>query len=190
MGNYTKHSQYYSKYTKLVSQSDIYIWVCLGIAHHIGFHGSATTKLQRTIIFWALDIAMDGFEDLQGVAMGKISCRAVKGLEFYFGRWVEMLMARGIRLGDLVYEWTREMMFGYMGIDSIAFFVDCFRKSGWDYLIKLILSYFEARTKDISKRDKFLQGKLEPEELLTLFVDSKEEWPMIFCYASSFVIKE
>lgn len=42
-------------------------------------------------------------------------------------------------------------MFGFMGIEPIVFFVDCMRKSGWDYFIKVMMSYFEARTKDISK---------------------------------------
>jgi len=32
-------------------------------------------------------------------------------------------------------------MFGYMGIECIGFFIDCFRKSGWNFFIKIMLSY-------------------------------------------------
>ena len=42
-------------------------------------------------------------------------------------------------------------MFGYMGIESIAFFTDCFLKKGWNYLYKIILSFFEHRTDSIGR---------------------------------------
>ncbi len=50
-----------------------------------------------------------------------------------------------IDLESVVMQWINELMMGYMGIDSIAFFIDCLLKLGWNYVYKLILSYFEKR---------------------------------------------
>jgi hypothetical protein len=47
-----------------------------------------------------------------------------------------------IDLEPIVYEWTNEMMMGYMGVDSIAFFIDCLLKRGWSFFHKVALSYF------------------------------------------------
>jgi hypothetical protein len=58
---------------------------------------------------------------------------------------------KGIRMMELVEEWVSEMMMGYMGVDSILFFVDCFMKMGWKYLYKVILSYFEHRTEALAR---------------------------------------
>ena len=50
------------------------------------------------------------------------------------------------------------MMFGYMGIQSIAFFINCFMKIGWNYLYKVILSFFQQRIEALSKDEEFLNG--------------------------------
>lgn len=34
------------------------------------------------------------------------------------------------------------MMMGYMGIESIGFFIDCLLKAGWNYFYKIVLSFF------------------------------------------------
>ena len=47
-----------------------------------------------------------------------------------------------IDLEAITNEWMNELMMGYMGIDSIAFFIDCLLKRGWNYVYKLMLSYF------------------------------------------------
>lgn len=59
---------------------------------------------------------------------------------------------------EIVREWISEMMFGYMGIQSIAFFIDCFMKMKWRYLYKVILSYFEKCTDELGKNELFLTG--------------------------------
>jgi hypothetical protein len=53
-----------------------------------------------------------------------------------------LLNGKGVSIANIIWEWINEMMFGYMGIESIGFFLDCFRKSGWDFLFRIILSYF------------------------------------------------
>lgn len=65
------------------------------------------------------------------------------------------------------------MMFGYMGVQTIGFFLDCFRKAGWPYLYKLILSYFEQRTIFISKDPNFCNNSLTKEELTKLIIDGQ-----------------
>jgi hypothetical protein len=79
------------------------------------------------------------------------------------------------------------MMFGYVGIESIAFLLDCFKKSGWDFIYKVMLSYFEHRACHIKKNIGFLTGEIQADELYKLLLDGKEEWPLVFCTASSFV---
>lgn len=45
LANYTKHALYYNKAHNSISQSDIYVWICLGICYHVGFHGGSTTQM-------------------------------------------------------------------------------------------------------------------------------------------------
>lgn len=66
---------------------------------------------------------------------------------------------KNINLKEIIREWINEMMFGYMGIESIAFFVDCSLKKGWNYLYKIILSYFEHRVEAIGRDELFLSGQ-------------------------------
>ena len=77
-------------------------------------------------------------------------------------------------------------MFGYMGIESIAFFIDCFLKKGWNYLYKIILSFFEHRTDTIGRNELFLSGTAKTEDIVKMLLDGPEEWPMIFCSAITF----
>lgn len=65
-------------------------------------------------------------------------------------------------------------MFGYMGIESIGFFLDCFRKVSWDYLIKIMLSYFSFRTSEIKKDACFQKGAMSKEQLLQQILNGKE----------------
>lgn len=62
--NYNKHAIYYEKNNQLIENSNVYVWVALGIMYHIGFSGNKTTQLQKVMAFWALDISMDSFGDL------------------------------------------------------------------------------------------------------------------------------
>lgn len=78
------------------------------------------------------------------------------------------------------------MMFGYMGIESIAFFIDCFMKMGWKYIYKVILSYFEHRTDALGRNQLFLTGIAKTEDILRILLDGQEEWPMIFCGTATF----
>ncbi len=78
------------------------------------------------------------------------------------------------------------MMFGYMGIQSIAFFVDCFIKMKWKYIYKIILSFFQHRTDALGKNELFLMGSAKKEDIIKILVDGKEEWPMIFCSTITF----
>lgn len=113
----------------------------------------------------------------------------MKRFNHYFIKWSDFLLERDIRLSQIVWEWLNEMMFGYMGIESIGFFLDCFLKSGWEYLYKVCLSYFEHRINEIRRSQEFLSGSMSRETLLGMILNSREEWPMIFCTASSFNYK-
>ena len=59
--NYQKHLAYYGKTDLLIRDSDIYIWVGLGIAYHIGFGPKQTSP---EMIFWAIHIAMERYGNL------------------------------------------------------------------------------------------------------------------------------
>lgn len=76
--NYVKHAEYYNKGHNLVECGDAYVWVCLGICYHLGFHSLVSSKLHKNIGFWGLDIAMDSFGDLQPVVLAKIQDRAYR----------------------------------------------------------------------------------------------------------------
>lgn len=64
LSNYKKHTLYYNKYNTLIKNSDLFIWACLGICYHIRLTDPKNNKLDKTIAFWALDIAMDKFGNL------------------------------------------------------------------------------------------------------------------------------
>lgn len=74
-------------------------------------------------------------------------------------------MQFGIDLEPIVYEWINELMMGYMGIDSIAFFLDCLLKAGWNYVYKVILSFFEKRMEKMENDELF--SSLADRELIT-----------------------
>lgn len=41
LSNYLKHALYYNKFDQLIAESDLYIWIALGIAFHLGFETSS-----------------------------------------------------------------------------------------------------------------------------------------------------
>ncbi len=45
---------------------------------------------------------------------------------------------------------------GYMGVDKIGFFINCLIKKGWNYVYKIVLSYFEKRMEVIQTDDMFI----------------------------------
>jgi hypothetical protein len=46
-------------------------------------------------------------------------------------------------------------MIGYIGIESIGFFIDCLLKAGWNYVYKVFLSYFEKRMEKMENDEIF-----------------------------------
>jgi hypothetical protein len=76
-------------------------------------------------------------------------------------------------------------MMGYMGIDSIAFFVDCLLKTGWNYVYKVVLSFFEKRMEKMEK-DEVFTSVVDREVITRNLINCDEEWPLIFCNANSF----
>lgn len=69
--------------------------------------------------------------------------RIVDLIKDYFPNWHSKIVGRyAIDFEPIIYEWINEMMMGYMGIESIGFFVDCLLKAGWNYFYKIVLSFF------------------------------------------------
>ena len=90
-----------------------------------------------------------------------------------------------IDLEPIVYEWANELMMGYMGIESIAFFADCLLKAGWTYVYKVVLSYFEKRMEKM-ENDELFASVTDREVITSRLINCDEEWPLIFCNANSF----
>lgn len=77
------------------------------------------------------------------------------------------------------------MMMGYMGIDTIAFFIDCLLKRSWEYLYKVVLSYFEKRMEKM-EHDELFETVSDKEVITRELMNCNEEWPLIFCNAGTF----
>lgn len=57
------------------------------------------------------------------------------------------------------------MMMGYMGIESIGFYIDCILKKGWTYVEKIVLSYFEKRMERMEHDELF--DSTQDKEMIT-----------------------
>jgi hypothetical protein len=77
------------------------------------------------------------------------------------------------------------MMMGYMGIESIGFYIDCLLKRGWSYVVKIVLSYFEKRVERM-EHDEIFESVQDKEVIMRELMNCGEEWPLIFCNANTF----
>ena len=48
-------------------------------------------------------------------------------------------------LEPIIQEWVNELMMGFMNIEAIGFFADCLIRVGWNYVYKIILSFFDKK---------------------------------------------
>ena len=63
--------------------------MALGIAYHVGIHEGNNNE---EMIFWALDIAMNAFEDLTQQSLAQHVEKIMHHFGYYFPKWVNFLV--------------------------------------------------------------------------------------------------
>lgn len=90
--NYIKHTVYYAKSDKLVKYSELFIWVGLAVVYHTGLHPHRMAGLGGAVIFWTVDIIMNGFQDVSTEAIRTHTANTHKLLSYYYPKWMNYLV--------------------------------------------------------------------------------------------------
>ncbi len=72
-------------------------------------------------------------------------------------------------------------MCGYMNLQNLGFYVSSIIRFGWNFVYKVILSYLQKRLDFIER-----SATDRKDDIIEALINSDEEWPMIFCNATTF----
>ena len=72
-----------------------------------------------------------------------------------------------------------------MNLQNLGFYFSSIIKFGWNFIYKVILSYLNKRMEHIEKT-----AKSSKDDIIECLINSDEEWPMIFCNATTFAFDQ